>query len=156
MKRYVAGFLFNSGCTHVALVEKQKPEWQKGLLNAIGGKIECVSGGCMANNTLCEYEAPVAAMAREFVEETGMETQQSDWALFCILTGDGFEVHFFYYVMGVHDIAKRLKTTTDEKILVEPIRHNRRRIANLEWLIPMAISAYMGENSAKVHLVTES
>ena len=154
MKNYVAGFLFNSGCTHVALVEKQKPEWQKGLLNAIGGKIENV----WADYDLTKQnpEAPVVAMVREFVEETGLQTSNDDWAEFCILTGNDFTVHFFYYVMGVHDIGKRLQTVTAERILVEPIRHNRRRIANLEWLIPMAISAYMGENSAKVHLVTES
>lgn len=157
MKRYVAGFLFNSGCTHVALVEKQKPDWQKGRLNAIGGKIEriWVEQGIHSHD---EPEAPVVAMVREFVEETGLQTLNDDWTEFCILTNRDydFEVHFFYYVMGVHDIAKRLKTTTDEKILVEPIRYNRRRIANLEWLVPMAISAYMGENSAKLHLVTES
>jgi hypothetical protein len=38
--RYVAGFLFDSALHNVLLIEKQKPEWQVGMLNAIGGKIE--------------------------------------------------------------------------------------------------------------------
>ena len=165
MKRYVAGFMFNSGCTHVALVEKQKPEWQKGRLNAIGGKIEKVQADDGTPGTDGLYftdEAPVAAMVREFFEETGYQTQESDWTEFCLLsgpsgdmTGPHWQVHFFFHVAGFHDIEKRLRTTTDERIIVEPIRHRRSRIANLEWLIPMALSTYMGGNTASLHLVSE-
>ncbi len=40
MKRYVAGLMFSKDEKYVALVIKNKPDWQKGLLNGIGGKIE--------------------------------------------------------------------------------------------------------------------
>ena len=40
MKKYVAGFMFSSDKSEVLLVEKMSPEWQRGLLNGIGGKIE--------------------------------------------------------------------------------------------------------------------
>lgn len=158
MKRYVAGFMFNSGCTHVALVEKQKPDWQRGRLNAIGGKIEQI----WVADDESYPEPPAVAMAREFVEETGYQTQPDDWTEFCVLhgphgelTGPPWQVHFFYHVAGFHDIEKRLRTTTDERIIVEPIRHRRTRIANLEWLIPMALSTYMGGNTALLHTVSE-
>lgn len=159
MKSYVAGFLLNAGCTHVALIEKIKPEWQRGKMNAIGGSIDLISSVRHDSDPFSPphdtYEPPVVAMVREFREETGMKTSELDWKEFCVLSGDGFKVHFFYAVAGVQDIAKRLQTTTAERVVVEPIRHNRRRIPNLEWLIPMAISAYMGENSAAVHFVSE-
>lgn len=73
MKKYVAGFLFSSDGTMVALVEKQKPDWQKGKLNAIGGKIE-------------EGESALQAMQREFKEEAGLDI--SNWTLFCVLSGN--------------------------------------------------------------------
>lgn len=39
---YVAGFLFGPMPRHnyVALIRKNKPDWQKGKLNGIGGKVE--------------------------------------------------------------------------------------------------------------------
>lgn len=40
LSRYVVGFLFDSEFRQVALIRKQKPQWQAGLLNGIGGKIE--------------------------------------------------------------------------------------------------------------------
>lgn len=49
---YVAGFMFNEDRTRVALIEKQKPDWQRGKLNGIGGKIE-------------DDESPVEAMTSE-------------------------------------------------------------------------------------------
>lgn len=55
---YVAGFLFSENLLSVALIRKEKPAWQKGCLNAIGGKIE-------------ENETPFEAMKREFTEEAG-------------------------------------------------------------------------------------
>jgi len=39
-KTYVAGFMFSPDLENVVLIEKQKPEWQKGKYNAVGGKIE--------------------------------------------------------------------------------------------------------------------
>ena len=67
---YVAGFLFSEGLTTIALIEKQKPTWQKGKHNAIGGKIE-------PNETADE------AMRREFREETGFDVP--NWTMFCVL-----------------------------------------------------------------------
>ena len=72
MTEYVAGFFTSPYGDQVALVRKEKPAWQKGRLNAIGGKIE--SG-----------ETPADAMRREFLEEAGLDV--SDWKHFVTLTG---------------------------------------------------------------------
>ena len=61
MQNYVVGFLFNKDETQVALVRKNRPEWQAGNLNGIGGKMEV-------------GETTNECMQREFKEETGLKT----------------------------------------------------------------------------------
>lgn len=122
MTEYVAGFLFEN--EKVALVVKNRPAWQKGKMNGIGGHIE-------------EGETPAEAMAREFVEETGY-ADPITWYPFAVLSGEHFAVHFFY---GYGDLSN-VKTVTDEWIVVVPVdRVNATNaIPNLTWLIPMAKS----------------
>jgi len=55
--RYVVGFLFSEDQSRVLLVWKNRPAWQNGKLNGVGGKIEA-------------GETPLQAMEREFKEET--------------------------------------------------------------------------------------
>lgn len=55
--RYVLGFMFDHEEKHVLLIWKNRPKWQAGKLNGIGGKIEA-------------GETPLQAMEREFTEET--------------------------------------------------------------------------------------
>jgi 8-oxo-dGTP pyrophosphatase MutT (NUDIX family) len=55
--RYVVGFLFSEDESRVLLVWKNRPAWQDGKLNGVGGKIEA-------------GETPLQAMEREFKEET--------------------------------------------------------------------------------------
>jgi 8-oxo-dGTP diphosphatase len=40
MNKYVVGFLFNSDTNKVCLIKKNRPQWQKGRLNGVGGHIE--------------------------------------------------------------------------------------------------------------------
>lgn len=123
--------MFNGPLGEVALIRKNKPVWQAGKLNGIGGKIE-------------GDEAPIAAMIREFNEEGGMVTFDSDWKHYCVMSGvndDGaaFEVYFFAAIGPVH----LLVSTTDEKIEivntdeVDPLRHDM--IENLCWLVAAAV-----------------
>lgn len=121
MTEYVAGFMFEENA--VALIRKNRPSWQKGLLNGIGGHVEY-------------NELPESAMARELYEETGYNTQIDDWAKFCVLTGPDYKVHFYFTFGEVY----KLETKTDEKIEVInclDLGFNN-CIPNLEWLIPMA------------------
>jgi 8-oxo-dGTP diphosphatase len=81
MKKYVLGFAINHDA--VLLVRKNKPAWQKGKLNGIGGGIEDFD------------KFPVHAMVREFKEETGLDSKLKDWKNFCIMYGSDFEIHCF-------------------------------------------------------------
>jgi 8-oxo-dGTP diphosphatase len=85
MNRYVVGFAFTKDREYVLVIKKLRPDWQKGLLNGIGGKIE-------------PGETPIEAMKRECMEEAHVEL---DWIHKGVMRGinnDGadFECHLFY------------------------------------------------------------
>jgi 8-oxo-dGTP diphosphatase len=114
---FVLGYLFDSK-GNVALIEKNKPDWQKGRLNGIGGKIE-------------KGEKPLKAMVREFKEEAGPEIT---WRQFCVIKGDGYRLYCF----TSRDEAD-ISTKTDEKVGWYPVnRLPDNMMENSVWLIPMA------------------
>jgi 8-oxo-dGTP diphosphatase len=125
MTEYVAGFMIDE-LDRVALVIKNRPEWQKGRRNGIGGHIE-------PGETIEE------AMVREFQEETGWASREGQWKKFATLNGEAFRVYFF--VSRVSCIP-HLKTMTDEEIVATLINSLTvfNCIPNLTWLIPMAKS----------------
>lgn len=126
---YVAGFMFDYECNHVALILKNRPLWQAGKLNAIGGHLE-------------NKETPIEAMVREFEEETGLKTEHGCWHNFVQLSGEYFVVNFF---VAIGDI-RELKSTTDEQVMVfhKDCITTENAIPNLTYLIPMAILAMTG------------
>ena len=137
---YVVGFAFDRGsgadcAERVILIRKERPVWQKGKLNGVGGKIE-------------KGEFSEQAMSREFQEEAGVLIPADQWKKFCTLSGNwnggmGI-VHFFKY----HSF-KRLpvRTMTDEEIAPQMIGGlwTGIPVPNLSWLIPMALSFNNGE-----------
>ena len=54
-QKYVLGFIFNKDKTKIALIRKDRPEWQKGLLNAVGGKVEADETSVAASIKLAKY-----------------------------------------------------------------------------------------------------
>lgn len=128
MKKYVAGFYFSEDRQRVVLIRKNKPEWQKGFLNAVGGKIE-------------KNELAIQAMVREFKEETGVTTILRDWTYFCFMEFP-FGSVFFFKAFG--DITK-CQTMEEEEVShygAVPIIDcylDYNPIHNLKWLIPMAL-----------------
>lgn len=106
MKEYVLGFMFNNEIGQLgecALISKTKPEWQAGLLNGIGGKIE-------------DGETPLDAMIREFQEETGYH--QKEWKQFATMIG---HAHWKVYCFVCEGPLKELKTITDEEVVTRRI-----------------------------------
>jgi 8-oxo-dGTP pyrophosphatase MutT (NUDIX family) len=107
MKRYVLGFLFNDQSDRVTLIEKRRPDWQEGKLNGVGGKIDV-------------GEDERAAMAREFLEETGVETDPYDWTFFGkIHSADWGGLKSVVYLYKMRSTAKQLLvgTKTDERVV---------------------------------------
>ena len=133
-KRYVVGFALDDE-GRVALIRKRRPEWQAGHLNGIGGHIEDSDA------------SPLAAMQREFQEETGHRLSEGAWQLMLRMTFAGAEI-FFYRTRVEAATLNLLQTTTDEEVVVVPLAtvasvalSGGAVVANLAWLLPLAAYA---------------
>jgi 8-oxo-dGTP diphosphatase len=124
--RLVVGFMFCGA--HVLLVNKQKPKWQEGLWNGIGGKVE-------------RDESPMYAMPREFREETCIDTAQDNWTHFATETGPEYELFCYRArlltfgllpVPKINDAGEPLRWVNVDTL------YGYRKIGNLNWLIPLA------------------
>jgi 8-oxo-dGTP diphosphatase len=137
LNEYVLGFLFDDKETKVALIEKQKPAWQKGFLNGIGGLIESkdIDACHLASNN---------AMAREFMEETGVSTYIDCWTHFCTMRGKDWVV--LCYKQSNTKFLKEVRTMTKERVVIVPLKdlHKHKVLSNIHWLIPMALDKNMG------------
>lgn len=134
---YVLGFAFDLTQTLVVLTRKNKPAWQAGLLNGVGGKIEPGESGRQA-------------MVREFQEETGAETNETDWDHFCTLNGEEFRV--YCYKMESPDVCATVDTRESEQVEVRSVSGLLREegVSNLRWLLEAA----RDENGGRPFAVT--
>lgn len=121
--KYVVGFLFDHSKTKVLLIEKNKPSWQKGLLNGVGGKVESDDKNIQD------------AMQREFKEETGLNI--TDWKFYCQLSGyTHFNKVYFYVAFGDLEKANQIES---ERLIITDINQLPDNILyDLKWLIPLA------------------
>lgn len=119
---YVIGFMFSAGMQLVLLIRKNRPDWQAGRLNGIGGKIE-------------PGEAPIDAMIREFKEETGLLYRS--WLPFHRERfRNGVVLHFFAAATAEIDKAH---ATTDEELVIVPVAKLPATVVDkLVYAIPMA------------------
>jgi 8-oxo-dGTP pyrophosphatase MutT (NUDIX family) len=99
MDIYVLGFAFTFD-GRVALIRKNRPEWQAGRLNGIGGHVS-------------DVESHISAMAREFYEETGTHIPQELWTYRGLMRGEDWVVHVF---ATVHADVEGVTTVTDETV----------------------------------------
>lgn len=130
---YVAGLLYSDDGLRVTLILKNRPDWQAGLYNAIGGKIEF-------------GETSFDAMKREFIEEAGVDI---DWNLRITIKGPEFKVHFFSCHSS--EAMMHLQTMTDEVVEVfDTYNLPENIIPNLWWLIPMMNDDSVEEQTIKV------
>ena len=141
--RYVLGFFFNEDLSSVLLIEKNRPAWQAGKLNGIGGHIE-------------DGETPSEAMEREFSEETGLTIKP--WRKFLELTDDNhFHITAFFAVALDEEEFEGFQSMTDEKVAIahtdELLYENV--LPNLRWMIPMALSFKKGERALSFNVLEQ-
>jgi 8-oxo-dGTP pyrophosphatase MutT (NUDIX family) len=117
----------------VALVKKNRPDFQIGLYNGVGGRVEL-------------GESSVQAMVREAYEEAGLTSTKDDWLFF------HHERHpsgkcLNFYIVDVPGLEFVVKTKTDEPIRIFDYWESGRIIAdpslllfNVPWLFMMGIS----------------
>jgi hypothetical protein len=126
---YVLGFQFDQKGSNVALILKNRPEWQAGFWNGIGGHVE-------------PQESPDGAMAREFYEETGMPQDHVVWHPFARL--DTWMRDRVFLFSSFSDQVGVVRTVTDEPVAVFTVpavlTMGVKSIINVPYLVAMALS----------------
>lgn len=128
----VLGFVFSADKKSVLLIRKNRPLWQAGKFNGVGGKLE-------------PGETALQAMVREFREETGVETYPFDWKPFCSFGGLGtygpFHIECFSCVSEEYFLAAR--TVTDEEVarvsIYTVFQDGFPALDKLKWMVSLAL-----------------
>ena len=103
IKKYTIGAVFTPDFSHVLLLTKAKPNWQKGKLNFPGGSVE-------------EGESAAECIAREFREETALKIPLEDWKYIGLINSDmGYKVDFFTAVHSLENHGEP-ETLSDEPV----------------------------------------
>lgn len=126
MLRYVLALLFTPDRQRIVLVEKTRPAWQAGLVNALGGK-------------LGEGESAVAAARREVREEAGVDV--AGWEEVLVWRDP-------QYVMSVvrafDTAAAAARTAEDQRVFLADVAALPARVIdNLRWIIPLALDHHV-------------
>jgi 8-oxo-dGTP pyrophosphatase MutT (NUDIX family) len=151
MKHYVLGFAFSHAFNQyekrLVLIRKNRPEWQAGKMNGIGGKIEEEDFKWNFNHEATPMVVKYA-MTREFKEETGVESTSDQWDYFGKMIfnkdimGGGATVHLLRsFLIPIDDC----KTNEDEEIIIDKVKsylsgYSYPLMHNLPILIPLALS----------------
>lgn len=110
----------------VLLVLKERPAWQKGRLNLVGGKIE-------------EGETPIQAAVRELKEESGFEPKYDTAFKLGEIIGVDCVVHCFSAFVG-DKVDPQPRDEEDELVAWhswEKIKDDYRLMPNLRIIIPL-------------------
>ena len=125
MKEYVIGFVFNKNLDTVLLIHKNTPEWQRGLVNGLGGKVEA-------------GEQTYATVQREIEEESGLKIPKDAWIKSGRIYSDTFTVDVFG---TVYDGATTDATTKEDEEIewckIDKLPSNV--IENIPWLVQITI-----------------
>jgi 8-oxo-dGTP diphosphatase len=109
-KVYVIVFLFGLGRDTLLLIRKNRPDWQAGKLNGLGGKVE-------KDETLCE------AVIREVKEECGVQLRNYELEFIERIPRDekpkGCKNHEIIVFAAVANLSQWSKTTDEEPVLID-------------------------------------
>jgi ADP-ribose pyrophosphatase YjhB (NUDIX family) len=132
MTNYTIGIYFTPDFKKVALILKNRPNWQKDKYNFPGGHVEA-------------GEAESACISREFKEECNIITTPNEWKSIGRISGDNYKCFIFTAIYK--PIHGNLKTGEDQPVswvFIDKLPENC--ISNLYWLIPFAVNCWKQGN----------
>lgn len=103
---YCLGFALNDEGDHVLMLRKNRPDFLVGKWTGVGGHVET-------------GEDPGAAMAREFLEETGVATASAQWIHLEQRANDEWILDVYAARLDI----TQARTTTEEPVAVLPLTH---------------------------------
>ena len=134
---YTLGFIFNDKLDTVLLIEKKKPEWQKGYLNGIGGHVE-------------DDESPKQCIIRECFEETNLEI--SKWKYVGDFVGKKWVVKIYTTVVSDEFIEKNIiNDKTDEFVTAYPYKNVKdffTTLSSVKYALPLCMESLL-DNTIK-------
>jgi 8-oxo-dGTP diphosphatase len=161
MIKYALCIAVDSEHKNVVLIHKLKPAFQNGKLNTPGGKVDPEDYIPFENNMNIRHDELTSAVARyaaarEFTEETGLDSGAHEWKhVITLYSGDlnryGDKDNWEMYISFTDklDISK-VRTMEAEKIEVFPINSLPDNIMpNLKWIIPLCLD---GKFSEVIHI----
>lgn len=131
-KEYVLGCALCDYGTHVVTILKQKPKWQEGRWNLVGGKIEPTD------------KSPLAAMIREWEEETGCFLPIQAWSPLAFTQGVGWTMHVFMIRDRRIHLARTNESETVMVRRVADVLADPMVLPSLKFYIPLALEAERG------------
>ena len=136
----VLGFMFTPDLKKVALCLKDKPLWQAGKMNGVGGKLE-------------KNETRARCMEREAFEETGVMIPADKWSsLGVICSQENTEKPNDVDVVWIYAVAaeevQNVKPQDGEPpvSLCNPRDLPKNILPNLRWMIPGVLDALVSRN----------
>ena len=131
--KYVVCLLFSNDLEQLVLIRKNRPEWQKGLLNGPGGKVN-------------EGESFDFAAHREFFEEAGISVPIWDHLSYQTENDGKYEVCYVTAKTSLEHL-NHVKSRTDETVGMHTIKFidPTSLVPPLQWLIPLAVYKLSGK-----------
>jgi len=119
---YVLALLFTADRQEIVLVDKTRPAWQAGRVNALGGKLR-------------DGESVEDAARREVREEAGVDV--ASWERVLVWRDAQYTMHV---VRAFDDAARRARTAEDQHVFRAPVHALPLNVIdNLRWLVPLAL-----------------
>lgn len=131
MKKFTVGFVFTPGFEKVLLVHKEKPDWQKGLMNGLGGKYE-------------PGESAEDCVSREVEEEAGLAIPPQLWRYVGKIEAETWCVDVLCAIWD-EDPAEARKCDYEEVEWVSVDELPSNVISNIPWLISICQDALEGD-----------
>lgn len=139
MKQHTLAFIFTPNFDKVLLIEKQKPDWQKGKLNGIGGKHDA-------------HESSEQCISRETLEETGLDIPDTSWLQYAKIKMYDIDIEVDVFAATYNSDMNDAESREGLPVTWVPVSDLPDNVmTNLRILIPAAVEFL---NERELHMLT--